>query len=175
MLSLHIQNETSRLKAVVLGTAQSNGPVPNIEDCYDPKSIEHVKAGTYPKAEDMIKEMEAFAAVLLKYDVVVYRPHVLKDVNQIFARDIAFVIEDKFIKSNILPDREDEFEAIDHIYNQVDPQKRIIPPPHVHVEGGAQPGAEEDRRAEDVDEPERFVHVSPGRARLPVVHHRSEP
>ncbi|MCB0475402.1 MAG: amidinotransferase [Flavobacteriaceae bacterium] len=136
MLSLHIQNETSRLKAVVLGTAQSNGPVPNIEDCYDPKSIEHVKAGTYPKAEDMIKEMEAFAAVLLKYDVVVYRPHVLKDVNQIFARDIAFVIEDKFIKSNILPDREDEFEAIDHIYNQVDPQKRIIPPPHVHVEGG---------------------------------------
>ena len=136
MLSLHIQNETSRLKAVVLGTAQSNGPVPNIEDCYDPKSIEHVKAGTYPKAEDMIKEMEAFATVLQKYNVTVYRPHILKDVNQIFARDIAFVIEDKFIKSNILPDREDEFKAIDHIYNQIEPNKCIIPPSHVHVEGG---------------------------------------
>lgn len=136
MLSLHIQNETSRLKAVVLGTAQSNGHVPKIEDCYDPKSMEHVKVGTYPKEEDMIKEMEAFAAVLRKYDVTVYRPHVLKDVNQIFARDIAFVIEDKFIKSNILPDREDEFNAIDHIYNQIEPNKRIIPPPQVHVEGG---------------------------------------
>ena len=48
-MDLHIINETSKLKAVILGTAESNGPVPKIEDCYDPKSIENILAGTYPK------------------------------------------------------------------------------------------------------------------------------
>ena len=37
-MKLHIQNETSRLRAVILGTAKSNGPTPKPEDCYDPKS-----------------------------------------------------------------------------------------------------------------------------------------
>ena len=69
MLKLNINNETSRLRAVVLGIAQSNGPVPKIEECYDPKSIEHVKAGTYPKEADMILEMEAVAIVFEKYGV----------------------------------------------------------------------------------------------------------
>ena len=48
-MDLHIINETAKLKAVILGTAESNGPVPKIEDCYDPKSIENILAGTYPK------------------------------------------------------------------------------------------------------------------------------
>ena len=87
-MKLHIQNETSRLRAVILGTAKSNGPTPKPEDCYDPKSKQHVLAGTYPKEEDMIAEMEAVSAVLKKYDVTVYRPEVLEDYNQIFARDI---------------------------------------------------------------------------------------
>ena len=38
MLQLHVKNETSRLKAVILGTAQSNGQTPTIEEAYDPKS-----------------------------------------------------------------------------------------------------------------------------------------
>ncbi|MFN7331527.1 MAG: amidinotransferase, partial [Flavobacterium sp.] len=38
MLPLHITNETSRLRAVVLGTAVSNGPTPTAEEAYDPKS-----------------------------------------------------------------------------------------------------------------------------------------
>ena len=135
-MDLHIINETSRLKAVVLGTAQSNGPIPKIEDCYDPKSIESILAGTYPLEKDMVNEMSEFERVLKKYDVKVYRPRVLKDVNQIFARDIAFVIEDKFIRSNILPNRIEELDAINEVYEQVNPLNRIIPPDEVHVEGG---------------------------------------
>ena len=46
MLELNINNETSRLRAVILGTAESNGGIPKVEDCYDPKSIEHVLAET---------------------------------------------------------------------------------------------------------------------------------
>jgi N-dimethylarginine dimethylaminohydrolase len=136
MLKLNINNETSRLRAVVLGTAQSNGPVPRIEECYDPKSIEHVKAGTYPKEEDMIYEMEALAAVFKAYDVKVFRPEVIKDCNQIFSRDIAFVIEDKIIRANILPNREEEIRAIDYIWNQIELDKRIILPKECHAEGG---------------------------------------
>ncbi len=135
-MDLHIVNETSRLKAVVLGTAQSNGPVPKIEDCYDPKSIENILAGTYPLEEDMVKEMTEFERVLKKHGVQVYRPKVLNDVNQIFARDIAFVVEDKFIRSNILPNRIEELDAINDVYEQVNPVNRIIPPAEVHVEGG---------------------------------------
>ncbi|WP_303318136.1 arginine deiminase family protein [Flavivirga abyssicola] len=136
MLELNIKNETSRLRAVVLGTAKSSGPTPKVEACYDPKSVEHVIAGTYPKEEDMVMEMEAVAAVFEKYDVKVYRPEVIKDCNQIFSRDIAFVIEDKIIRANILPNREKEVKAIKHVWDQVKKENRIILPEACHVEGG---------------------------------------
>lgn len=135
-MKLHVTNETNRLRAVVLGTAESNGPIPTLEEAYDPKSKEHIKAGTYPKEEDMVREIQAVAEVLKKYDVEVYRPKIIKDYNQIFTRDIAFVIDDKFIKSNILPDRDQEIEAIDHVLKQVDPDKIITLPEEAHIEGG---------------------------------------
>lgn len=135
-MKLHVTNETGRLRAVVLGTAESNGPVPSLEEAYDPKSKEHIKAGTYPREEDMMKEMEAVAEVLKKYDVEVYRPKIIKDYNQIFTRDIAFVIDDKFIKSNILPDRDQEIDAIDHVLKKIDPEKILTLPEEAHIEGG---------------------------------------
>lgn len=127
MLNLNVFDETSRLKVVVLGTAKENGPIPKPEDAYDPKSLEHILAGTYPKEEDMVNEMEAFAAVFEKYNVEVHRPEIIPDCNQIFSRDIAFVIEDKLVKANILPDREEEFEAILHVLEYIDPNKILYP------------------------------------------------
>ena len=112
MMQLNIVDETSPLKAVILGIAKSSGPVPSVEEAYDPKSLEHIKAGTYPKEADMIQEMDAFEHVLDKYGVQVFRPEVLENCNQIFARDIAFVIEDKLFHSNVLPDRVREFVVI---------------------------------------------------------------
>lgn len=136
MLQLHVKNETSRLKAVILGTAQSNGPTPTIDEAYDPKSLEHIKAGTYPIEKDMIAEMEAFNEVFKKYNVTVYRPEIIENYNQIFSRDIGFVIDDVFIKANILPDRERELEAIQYVIDQMDPTKVVRPPEEVHIEGG---------------------------------------
>lgn len=136
MLQLHINNETAPLQAVILGTAKSNGKAPKISEAYDPKSIEHIKAGTYPQEKDMVTEMEAVAEVFKKHNVQVFRPEVIKDCNQIFTRDIAFVIEDCIIKSNILPDRVPELEAINHVLKQINPNKIIIPPEEVHIEGG---------------------------------------
>jgi len=136
MLTLHITDETSPLKAVILGTAQSNGPTPTAEEAYDPKSLEHILAGTYPVEKDMITEMEAVNRLFKKYNVTVYRPERIENYNQIFSRDIGFVIDDIFIKANILPDRERELEAIQYIINQIDPSKVVRPPEEVHIEGG---------------------------------------
>ncbi|SEL97410.1 N-Dimethylarginine dimethylaminohydrolase [Aquimarina amphilecti] len=136
-MKLNIKNETSRLRAVVLGTATSNGPVPKIEEAYDPKSIEHIKAGTYPKEEDMVAEMQAVASIFEKYNVKVYRPEIIENYNQIFARDIALVIDDVFIKSNILPDREKEIKAIQYVIDQIEPKKvNKAPSEDIHFEGG---------------------------------------
>ena len=136
MLQLHVQDETSRLRAVVLGTAESNGPTPQPEEAYDPKSLEHIKAGTYPVEADMVSEMAAFEAVLQQYGVTVFRPQLIPNYNQIFTRDIGFVIDDVFIKSNILPDRERELDAIQYIIDQIAPAKVVRPPEEVHIEGG---------------------------------------
>ncbi|NQY00177.1 MAG: amidinotransferase [Flavobacteriaceae bacterium] len=136
MLQLNIQNETSRLRAVVLGSAVSNGPTPTSEQCYDPRSREHVLAGTYPKEKDMMLEMEAVAQVFRKYDVQVFRPKIIEEYNQIFSRDIAFVVENKFIKANILPDRDREILALEHIWLQIPKENRITLPEECHIEGG---------------------------------------
>jgi N-dimethylarginine dimethylaminohydrolase len=136
MLELNIKNETSKLKLVVLGSAISNGPTPKVEEAYDPKSLEHILANTYPIESDMVVEMEAFNKVLKKYDVTVLRPEMIENYNQIFTRDIGFVIDDVFIKSNILPDRERELDAIQYIIDQIDPAKVVRPPEEVHIEGG---------------------------------------
>ncbi len=136
MLDLNVKNETSKLKAVVLGTAVNNGPTPTADEAYDPKSLEHIKAGTYPIEADMIKEMEAFNAVFEKYNVQVFRPELIENYNQIFTRDIGFVIDDTFIKANILPDRNRELDAIQYIIDQINPAKVVRPPENIHIEGG---------------------------------------
>lgn len=136
MLQLNVNNETSRLRAVVLGTAVSNGPTPTESEAYDPKSLEHIKAGTYPTEQDMVAEMEALKAVFDKHGVTVYRPELIENYNQIFSRDIGFVIGDTFVWANILPDREREQEAIQYIVDQINPAQVVKPPEEVHIEGG---------------------------------------
>lgn len=136
MLQLNVKNESSRLRAVVLGSAINNGPTPTVDEAYDPKSLEHILAGTYPTEKDMVAEMEAFNQVFQKYDVKVFRPEMIENYNQIFTRDIGFVIDNTFIKANILPDRERELDAIQYVIDQINPAKVVRPPEDVHIEGG---------------------------------------
>lgn len=136
MIPLNIKDETSKLKSVILGTAKSSGGEPDAEDAYDPNSLKHIKAGTYPEEPDMVKEMQGVEDVLLKHGVKVYRPELLKDYNQIFSRDIGFVIEDTFIKANVLPDRDQELEAIRYVIEQMNPKKVVRFSDDISVEGG---------------------------------------
>ena len=136
MLKLNVNNETSRLLTVVLGTAKSNGSTPELEECYDPKSRQNVLNNTYPTEIDMINEMNQFEQVLLKYKVDIRRPETIINYNQIFSRDIAFVINDSFIISNILPDRSNEILAINKVIDLIPKNKIIELPEDCHVEGG---------------------------------------
>ena len=135
-MKLNINNETGRLKSVVLGQPVSMGADPTLEESYDAKSYHTIQQGVYPKEEEIIHEMTEFEKVLRKYDVEVVRPDIIKDYNQVFARDVAFVIEDKMILSNLIPDRADEQEAYSKIFEQVEWRKIINLPDTAHIEGG---------------------------------------
>lgn len=135
-MKLNIKNETGKLKSVVLGQPKSMGPIPTLEESYDAKSYHSIEHNIYPKEEDIISEVSAFEAVLKKYDVEVFRPNIIKDYNQVFARDVAFVIEDKMIISNVIKDREDEQEAYRKIFEKVEWRKIINLPETAHIEGG---------------------------------------
>jgi len=133
---LNVKNETDTLKAVVLGQPKSMGKVPSVDDTYDSKSRESVLKNIYPSEQAIENEMNAFEKVLKKHQVQVFRPNIIENCNQVFARDVAFVIDDKMIISNIIPDRSDEQEAYELIFNSVSYNKIYNLPEKAHVEGG---------------------------------------
>ncbi|MDR1877570.1 MAG: amidinotransferase [Flavobacteriaceae bacterium] len=135
-MQLNIVNETSKLEVVVLGQPHSMGKRPELEETYDAKTYETIKNNSYPQEEDIIHEMTCFEEVLLKHGVKVLRPRILENCNQVFSRDIAFVLEDKIIISNIIPDRADEQEAYREIFDTIYFQNIYNLPEKAHVEGG---------------------------------------
>lgn len=135
-MKLNIKNETGTLKSVVLGQPNSLGLVPTLEQSYDAKSYHSVQNNIYPVEQDVISEMNAFEEVLKKHNVEVFRPNIIQDYNQVFARDVAFVIEDKMIISNVIQDRADEQDAYRKIFEKVKWRDIINLPDNAHVEGG---------------------------------------
>ncbi|MBT5354807.1 MAG: amidinotransferase [Flavobacteriales bacterium] len=136
MIELNIHNESSELEIVILGLPDSFGDTPKLEKCYDPKSKEHVIAGTFPLQVDVTKEINEFWSVLRKHNVKVIRPENTDELNQIFTRDISFVIENKFIIPNIIEERLDEIKAISLIVNQIPKQNILRMPQQARAEGG---------------------------------------
>ena len=92
---LNVIDETSSLESLVVGIANSNGGIPELKDVYDPKSRSHILSRTYPLEADMIIELDCFISKLISYGIKVYRPDLIKNYNQIYSRDIGFVIEKK--------------------------------------------------------------------------------
>lgn len=135
-MKLNVNNETSKLKSVVLGRAESNGNVPTLQETYDAKSYESVVNNDFPKEEDLVNEMAEFEAVLKKYDVEVLRPTLLENTNQVFSRDVGFVIEDEFFVSNIIPDREAELKAYKLVKDRFEGNKITYLDENIYVEGG---------------------------------------
>lgn len=119
MIPIKILDETAQLEAVVLGTAESIGPEPALEETYDPKSREQVRNGSYPKEPALTEELNAVREVLEKYEVKVYRPEIIENYNQVFARDIAFAIGEKLVVPSITKERMNESQGIQYIIDEV--------------------------------------------------------
>lgn len=136
MININVINETAQLESVIVGIANDFGGVPDLKDCYDPKSKEHVLEGTFSKNKDCIEEIEGLVSLFEKYNIKVYRPLNIKNLNQIFSRDIAFVIEDKLVLPNIIEERQEELNAINYVLDQINDSKKIKMPLDARVEGG---------------------------------------
>ena len=136
MIHVNVKNETSQLKAVVLGTADDLGNTPSLQEAYDPKSKEHILNGTYPEEDALVEEIAGFEHVLKRYGVQVFRPSIIKDYNQVFSRDIGFVIDDKFVRPRILKNRGKEIDGIQYLIDQIEPGSVIEAPEGVRIEGG---------------------------------------
>jgi N-dimethylarginine dimethylaminohydrolase len=136
MISLKINNEYAQLKTVVLGIAKDFGGTPKMEDCYDPKSREHVKNGNFPIEESLVNELNQFLKVFKKYNVEVLRPDNIKNLNQVFSRDIAFVIEDKIIIPNIINERKEEIDGVKSIIEKIDSKNIVMFSEQSSIEGG---------------------------------------
>ena len=135
-MKLFINDETSRLKSVLLGNANNIEKKPNIYQTYDPLSIINLKRGTYPKKSDLIKELDSYKKALEINGVDVYELDSVPNCNQIFARDIGFVIGDYFFISNILPLRHKEINGLNSIIKKIDNSKIVKLNTNIHIEGG---------------------------------------
>ena len=135
MLNINIENEYSRLKTVILGIADNLGNSPSELDTFDPRSLYHIKNKSYPLEKDLKKEVDSFKKKLTKHNVEVLRPNNIDECNQIFARDLGFVISNMFFLSNIVPNRQDEIEGMKEILNHLDVGV-IKLPEFMHIEGG---------------------------------------
>ena len=132
----YIISETSSLKSVILGIPHDFGGTQNIEDCYDPSSLYYLKNNLFPIQEDITREMNAFLDVLKKYNVAVLRPENIVGLNQVFARDLGFVIGNTLIISNVINNRSEEIPAIENIINLIPSQKVLKLNKELTIEGG---------------------------------------
>jgi N-dimethylarginine dimethylaminohydrolase len=135
-MRLNINSETTTLKTVIFGIPESFGGTPKIEDCYDPKSKLYVEQGEFPSQEDVSFEMESVLSVFKKHNVNVIRPKNIQNLNQIFSRDIAFVVGNKFFIPNIIEDRAVEFNAINHFTELLQENDIVRMPVNTRSEGG---------------------------------------
>jgi len=132
-MNLNINSETSKLKEVLIGNSYNFKSPLNFRDLYDPTSLLNYLKGTYPNKFRLQSQLSKLKKTLVKYGVKVHELDIV-DTNQIFARDLAFVIDDNLIISSILPDREMELNGLKSILGNI---KNVIKlPKSAHIEGG---------------------------------------
>ena len=132
-MNVQINSETLTLKEVLIGNSYNFKSPLNFRDLYDPISLLNYLKGKYPKKFRLQSQLSKLKKTLIKNDVKVHELDIV-DTNQIFARDLGFVIDDKFILSSILPDRKVEVDGLSSILNNL---KNVIKlPKSAHIEGG---------------------------------------
>ena len=121
---------------MVLGTANTMGKPPKLNELYDPTSRKHLLANTFPIKEALEVALHALVQVFLRYGVVVLSLDEVPNCNQIFARDLGFVIDDIWVCGNIIPHRADELLGLKSLRNLIPKEKQLVFPENAHIEGG---------------------------------------
>ncbi len=130
---LSINSETGTLKTVVLGIGENQGEELEI----NPVSKMHKENGTYPTEEAIIAEIQTVEDAIASEGIEVLRPTNMPRREQIFTRDIGFVIEDKFVIANMLePVRQAEIIGIKWLLDEIGGKNIINIPDGARVEGG---------------------------------------
>ena len=135
-MSLNIINETDKLVSVILGIGSDMGKIPKVDECIDPKTKLNLLNNTYPLESDCINEIKSFSEILKKYNVEVLRPNNIKALNQIFTRDISFVVENKIFIPEIIESRNKEKDGIKSFLDKINPMNKIYIPKNIKIEGG---------------------------------------
>ena len=132
-MKLSVRNETGRLEAVVLGIGIDQGPHIGI----NPMMRKHIAENTYPTEEDNCREIKTFEKVLIENGVEVFRPENVPGVEQIFTRDIGFVIDNKFCVSNMKHAiRSKELSGINYLFEKINIEDIVHFPEGATIEGG---------------------------------------
>ena len=130
----NIRDEWSPLEVVMVGIGKGMGPAPSADETYDPKSLEHVLAGTYPSEASVTAELDGLAALLERYGAKVLRP-VSLGTNQVFTRDIGLVIGEQFVLTHLVEERRPEQAGLRDVLNLCS-IPAISVPDEVRIEGG---------------------------------------
>lgn len=132
-IPLYITNETDKLEAVVLGIGSDLGEELDI----NPTSKWHMEHGTYPNEADIMREIATLESALKSQDVEVFRPKNIPGIEQIFTRDIGFVIDDFYVMGSMQEDvRQLELPGVAHVTSRISPEKILTPPKEASIEGG---------------------------------------
>lgn len=132
-INLHVTDEISELETVILGISKSYGE----KIATNEKVRKAIEDGTYPSQEETDIEVEYFEQVLIKNGINILRPENIDNLCQIFTRDIGFVIDDKFIVSQMKEEsRRKELQGIASIISKFNEEKVFYPPKGVYIEGG---------------------------------------
>jgi N-dimethylarginine dimethylaminohydrolase len=133
-MKLNVRDETSKLETVILGLALDSGEARGI----NPKAKHYLDTGEYPTDESLNAQVNTFQQVLTDHGVQVLRPRNIPRTDQMYTRDIAFVIGNKIVRANMKYDqRKPEYEAIQPIIDLVDPNDVILlPSEEIRIEGG---------------------------------------
>jgi len=132
-MNIQINSETSSLNEVLIGNSYNFKSPLNFRDLYDPTSLINYLKGRYPIKFRLQNQLSKLKKTLIKNGVIVHELDIV-NTNQIFCRDLGFVIDDKFFLSSIIPDRELELKGLKPILKNINNIVRL--PKSAHIEGG---------------------------------------
>lgn len=133
-MKLRINDEISQLQKVIVGIANDRGHIVHENN---PKISKYLNQGQFPTEKELVEQVDNFAALLEQHNVEVLRPENIPSQDQIFTRDIAFVIDDKIIKSNMKKNnRKIELQGINYIFDLLPEENVLEIPENANIEGG---------------------------------------